>query len=733
MPTAIADLYPLNLPDVPPQLSRPTLRYRVQALLVMASLFLFLAVYLSLIAGCAAVGAWAGIVLFDLEALKEAYGPAGATLLGTLICLAGVISASLMLYFLKGLFKFRHPDPSYLEITAAAQPRLFAFIRQMCADTGAPMPARILVSPEVNAGVFHACTFWGLFFPAHKDLHIGLGLVNCLNLVEFKAVLAHEFGHFSQKTTRLGTYVYTANQIIRDLVYGRDWLDNSLSVLDPVLNVLRWHLGILFRVLNFAHASLCRQMEFQADLVAVSLTGSDAIIHGLLRSDFAHQCLETTWQDLAAAADHGLQSDDVFHHQSHAAEYLRILKDEPALGMPPELPADPVLGPAVFPPDLTVLPPMWASHPPHYEREQNCKRVYLRSPQDDRSAWLLFDDAEALRRQVTRRHLHRARRDPPLEVQPAEVVQRFIDEERAEVVYSARYHGMYEEGFISPGPVDLLMPSAPSRYEQPARLLAEHTAVFCADLRARLKDYRKRREDHRRLSRFVQKVEVPRGGVFAFREKDYRTAEAPKLLELLEREIKADREHLAALDRRIFLVYLGMARQLHAETAGELERRYRFQLAVQEMIGSLGYWQRQVEQAFQGVAGQREPDPAAVQTLVAVLARAQDALDNQFAVASQLRLPALKNMRAGEPLSFFLDARPTIRGFIGAEQWASGTWIKQMIERQAEAIDKLRRILFKSLGSLLSFQERVGEEWKGKYAAPGACPGARRGTRASAT
>src|SRR5207302_10138521 len=132
-------------------------------------------------------------------------------------------------------------------------------------DTGAPEPARIVVSPEVNAGVFYACTFWGLFFPAPKNLHIGLGLVNCLNLVEFKAVLAHEFGHFSQRSMRLGTYVYTANRIIREIIFGRDWLDESLKVLTPVLKSIRWVLGGLFRVINFAQASLLRQMAFQAD------------------------------------------------------------------------------------------------------------------------------------------------------------------------------------------------------------------------------------------------------------------------------------------------------------------------------------------------------------------------------------------------------------------------------------------------------------------------------------
>src|SRR6266496_4425369 len=243
---------------------------------------------------------------------------------------------------------------------------------------------------------------------------------------------------------RLGTYIYTANRIIREVIFGRDWLDESVATFDPFLNLIRWMLGRLFRVINFAHASLCRQMEFQADLVAVSVTGSDAIIHGLLRTDFAQQCLDHTWRDLVAANDHGLRTSDLFFHQTTAAVYLRIVKDEPTLGIPPAPAAGEKSatsngspprrtsagdGSRVFPPDETVLPPMWASHPPHYERENNCKRIYLPSPLDDRSAWVLFDSPDELRQRVTQRRYELAKLGDPVQPKPAEDVQRFIDDD----------------------------------------------------------------------------------------------------------------------------------------------------------------------------------------------------------------------------------------------------------------------------------------------------------------
>src|SRR5262249_53693075 len=127
---------------------------------------------------------------------------------------------------------------------------LFAFIRRICADTGAPFPKHIYVTPEVNAAVFYHSSFLNLFFPTRKNLLIGLGLVNNLNISEFKAVLAHEFGHFSQKSMKLGTYVYVANRVLADIIYGRDFLDdivNQAKGWDLRIAIFAWvFLGILW-------------------------------------------------------------------------------------------------------------------------------------------------------------------------------------------------------------------------------------------------------------------------------------------------------------------------------------------------------------------------------------------------------------------------------------------------------------------------------------------------------
>jgi Zn-dependent protease with chaperone function len=212
---ALSSLYPPGPSGVPADFTQPTPKYRREVTVVLTSLVLSFLFYLFLVIGSAWLCYWLITASWPPPPPRGQRGgdPTVIFRVVGIICLP-----LLFLYLLKGLFKVSRPDPSLqIEITEAEQPELFAFIRQICHDTGAPPPSRVYVSPEVNAAVFYQSSVLSLVMPTPKNLLIGLGLVNVLNLSEFKAVLAHEFGHFSQKSMKVSAYVYIANKVFADI------------------------------------------------------------------------------------------------------------------------------------------------------------------------------------------------------------------------------------------------------------------------------------------------------------------------------------------------------------------------------------------------------------------------------------------------------------------------------------------------------------------------------------
>ncbi len=644
-----------------------------------------------------------------------------------------ILAGVLCLFLVKGFFKRRRVDAARrVEVTEQDQPVLFAFIRRLCRDTRAPLPRRVYLTPDVNAAVFYHESLLDLVLPAHKNLVIGLGLVNRLNLSEFKAVLAHEFGHFSQNSMKLGGYVYASNRIIADVVFGRDWLDEAVAGLrgtdiriavfawafTGVLWTLRKTLQGLFRVINFANVALSRQMEYNADLVAVSVTGSDALIHALARLDLATEALSQAWSDLVTAADHQLYTRDLFYHQTRAAEYLRGVRQDSGLGEPPALPEDPRQAVQVFQPEDTGAPRMWATHPSNYDREQNAKRRYVRSPMDDRSPWLLFQDAPALRETVTRQLYEVLRPDGSVKLEDPEIVQSFIDTEHAETTYHPRYHGLYDQRYLMLNDLDELIRAAPPELADAARLAEARAGLYGDELRERMQAHRARRQEYDLLARLKGGAVELRGKDFSFRGARYRASEALRLLEQVTKEIEQDFAWMGELDQKAFRVHYELARQVGEAARQELDERYRFHLALQAILGELSTSDTQVRAALALIAGKPELTAAEFHGTVAALRLAHDALAQQLAAAGGLRLPALKNVTPGEPLGPFLMSGPLVPRLSDRPSGFDGEWIGRFLGQLGEVLDKARRLHFKSLGGILALQEKLAEQWSG----PGRCP-----------
>lgn len=388
--------------NVPPQLTAPSAAFKRHAWLAGLGLVAFVAVY-------GALTWWLGFTIYRF--IRD--GLNGNLFIGIL---QAFVPSLMFFVLLRGLMAVkRGKDPNAVEILPSDEPKLFAFLYEIADRVGAPRPHRVFLTSSVQAGVAFDLSVMNLLFPTKKNLLLGLGLINVLTVSEFGAVLAHEFGHFAQRTMAVGRWVYMAEQIAGHIALHRGKLDRgleTLSVQDPriawigwVLRLCLWSvrsvLDTVFLLVTMVHRALSREMELQADLVAASVSGSDALVHALHKTHSADQSYGAAFDVLVREFHKGALVKDLFSLQSRHTENIRRVCDDPSIGIPPPLPAEGRENHRVFPAVFAQPSMMWSTHPPDREREDNLKRVYLACPLDDREAWALLRNPTATREQVT--------------------------------------------------------------------------------------------------------------------------------------------------------------------------------------------------------------------------------------------------------------------------------------------------------------------------------------------
>ncbi|WP_231425991.1 M48 family metalloprotease [Pedobacter sp. Leaf250] len=259
----------------------------------------------------------------------------------------------LILFFLiKFMFKSNKMDRSHLiEIIKETEPQLFKMIDEIVAAVHTDFPKKVYLSSEVNASVFYDSNFWSMFFPIRKNLQIGVGLINTTTIDELRAVLAHEFGHFSQKSLKIGSYVYNVNRIIHDILYdnegynqvARNIADSTsyfgifVLISDKIVGLMQHILVQVYGVLNANYSKLSHEMEFHADAVAAHVVGSKPLITSLLRMQLANQALDLVLNYYDRKIDANIKTENVFPQQILAMNFLAKQNKLPIINEFPEV------------------------------------------------------------------------------------------------------------------------------------------------------------------------------------------------------------------------------------------------------------------------------------------------------------------------------------------------------------------------------------------------------------
>ena len=298
--TSPAYLYPVTPLNVPLSVTNTSPSFKKEVKKVMTSIILFFIVYVILM--LLSVGLAIGCLFAGIFVMGNSGHIIG------LIAGVGIISIGVMvfIFLIKFIFSVKkHDESGTVQVTEQEQPVLFQFIRQLTTDTQTQFPKKIVLSPEVNASVYYNDSFWSMFFPVRKNLQIGLGLVNSLTVSEFKAVMAHEFGHFSQRSMKLGSFVYHVNKAIYNMLYENKDFGKFLSgwgslhiaiwifvwITIQLLTGIQYLLQQMYGFINKNYMGLSREMEFHADAVAASVSGSNNLVTALRKIALMRACV----------------------------------------------------------------------------------------------------------------------------------------------------------------------------------------------------------------------------------------------------------------------------------------------------------------------------------------------------------------------------------------------------------------------------------------------------------
>lgn len=676
---------------MPHGLTAPTWRYVGSVVVVFLALALFLASYFGLMLGGIAVFGWAMLVCPEEGAWW--YVKLGALGMTPIVLLP-------FFFLVMNVHGRRRPRRDHaIEISPADEPRLFAFIAGVCDEVGVPRPAQVCVDHRVNAHVRPVGS--SLFRRGEYRLVIGLGAVNSINLTEFKAMLAHEFAHTSQGATRLGALASRVLEIWLHLNEQQIAMSRWPSVLAWPALLIRAELWCVCQLMGGvgllvarSHLALKRRMEYHADLVAARVAGSEGMIQLLHASEYGQASLNQTLDDLEMAMESDLFTNDLFVHQSVAAEQRR--RENPTASRQPS-PAS-LEDAALLADDSRAE--KWADHPSTADRERNLRAHFITSEQDERSPWLLFDNAQRLRERVTYNvYRHYFRTNPDVPIPGAEAVQNFIDGERADHVYDSRYHGLYDDR-------DLYL----SDVTELARLTGKQsstivglTVLYDAEVQERAQLVHQRRKDRDLLLAIVNGWHRPRDATLRFRGANYHRKDAAPLLANVEDEVKSDERWLAEHDRRVFVTYYQLAVQLDPNCARELEDRYAFTVSVQELQAELRRRHGPVQSALAYLNTQlvnRFDDHADV---LDSLRAVRNAMQSILSAAELMPLPPLRNLPAGRPLRPFLLKEKLI------DEWCipDERWIAGLLDQFNEMRGKLERIRCKSVAGILALQEKI--------------------------
>ena len=337
---------------------------------------------------------WAGSLLFYASVpmtLVLSVAMAGGMLYGLfllervpvkLILMALVVGIGSLWAVLRGLFVSGPPEPQGRVLTEAEAPRLFAALTEVAGVARARRVDKVFLDPDAGIGVREAGGTWRVLLGRGEYvLHLGFAALRGLSVTELKAILAHEYGHFSHGETRLNPVIGRILTSTLHTLRGMAELGNMIY-LSPAYWFLRGYFSVYLGVTR-GHS---RRRELLADRTAALVYGGDAFGTALTRAVHNADLYERiAMGTLVMLRRTGRPCHDLYRCLNAAdtltPESLRTLRSVERV-------------------EREVN--KYDSHPPPHERVARVAGISALRPVEEASAFTLFEAPESLAQELTR-------------------------------------------------------------------------------------------------------------------------------------------------------------------------------------------------------------------------------------------------------------------------------------------------------------------------------------------
>lgn len=311
-------------------------KIRQEATSVLARIILFLVYYYGLIIvgiGLFVVAGWAtwnilnlffGLGVFDIRLV---------IFVGLAIAAMWLFCFQIGLYLTRPIFGIETKSDDFVkpEITREVCPDLFAIIEEIANATGNKLPKHVYLASEVNAYVsYDSSSIWSVFIPSGKNLTLGVGLLYGMNKSELKAIIGHEYGHFSQKTMRIGSLTYRLLLVIKDIIEFTEENQKEDAIARASADY-KWYFHLsaypikyitgrtiaFYKYIEKKNRSLSRLMEYEADNVACQIAGSEAHVSALCKLNILasrYEIYENVIQSLLAGGHYINDFSNGYHY-----------------------------------------------------------------------------------------------------------------------------------------------------------------------------------------------------------------------------------------------------------------------------------------------------------------------------------------------------------------------------------------------------------------------------------